>query len=110
MPILSIHDEILERKEAIGMAATVLAAISKDKHERAKFMSQRKDETDMTSNVLTAEKRGVMKVARNMKDAGLPTEQIVQMSGLTVAEIEKLKAKGQEYYTPARLAKIANCL
>jgi len=83
-------NEVLERKEAIGMAATVLAAISKDEHERARYMSRRKFETDMTSNVLTAEKRGVMKVARNMKDARLPTEQIAQMSGLSVAEIEKL--------------------
>ena len=41
----------------------------------------------MASNVLTAEKRGVMQVARNMKDARLPIEQIAQMSGLSIAEI-----------------------
>ena len=83
-------NEVLERKEAIGVAGTLLAAISKDEHERAKFMSRRKFETDMTSNVLTAEKRGVMSVARNMKTAGLTIEQIVQMSGLTATEIENL--------------------
>ena len=51
-------NELLERKEAIGMAATVLATISKDEHERAKFLSRRKFETDMTSNLLTVEERG----------------------------------------------------
>jgi hypothetical protein len=40
------------------MAGKVLAAISKDEHERAKFMSRRKFETDMTSNLLTVEARG----------------------------------------------------
>jgi len=67
-----------------------LAAISKDEHERAKYLSRRKFETDMASNVLTAEKRGVMKVARNMKDAGFPVNQISEISGLSAAEVEKL--------------------
>ena len=81
------------------MAATVLAAISKDEHERAKFLSRRKFETDMASNLLTVEERGrregmregVKDMARKLKEAALmPIDQIANMSGLSVSEIEKL--------------------
>ncbi|MDR2572641.1 MAG: hypothetical protein LBD23_20435, partial [Oscillospiraceae bacterium] len=54
-------NKVLKQKGEIGMAATVLAAISKDEHERAKRMSQRKWETDVTNNILVAEKRGEKK-------------------------------------------------
>jgi flagellar biosynthesis/type III secretory pathway protein FliH len=92
-----------------------LAEISKDEHERAKFMSRRKFETDMASNLLTAEERGrregikegvkegikegkkegvkegVRDMARKLKESGaLPVEQISRMSGLTVSEIDEL--------------------
>jgi len=92
-------NEVLEQKEALGMAGTLLAEISKDEHERAKFMSRRKFETDMASNLLTAEERGrregikegVRDMARKLKEAGaLPVEQISRMSGLTVSEIDEL--------------------
>ena len=51
-------NEMIERKEALGMASTILMNISKDDHERAKFRSRRKFETDLASNILTAEARG----------------------------------------------------
>ena len=76
------------------MAATVLAAISKDEHERAKYLSRRKFETDMTSNLLTAKAQGELdkarKIARNMKSANMPVGTIAQFTGLSVFEIEKL--------------------
>lgn len=40
------------------MAGTVLREISKDEHERARNMSRRKYETDMTNNYLVGVKRG----------------------------------------------------
>ena len=87
-------NEVLERKEAIGMAATVLAAISKDEHERAKFMSRRKFETDMDSNLLTAKSQGEIdrakKIARNMKLEGMPVETIARLSELPIFEVEEL--------------------
>ena len=76
------------------MAAHVLAAISKDEHERAKFLSRRKFETDMTSNLLTVEERGRnqgrAEVARKMKAEGMPIETIARLTDLTAPEIEKL--------------------
>lgn len=87
-------NEVLERKEAIGMAATVLAAISKDEHERAKFLSRRKFETDMASNLLTVEARGrfneKIEIARGMKLEGMPAETIARLTKLPVSEVDKL--------------------
>ena len=93
-----VINEVLERKEAIGMAATVLAAISKDEHERAKFLSRRKFETDMTSNLLTVEERGrlngrlngLREAACNMKAEGMPVETIARLTKLSASEVEKL--------------------
>ena len=90
-----IINEVLKRKDAIGMAGAVLAAISKDEHERAKFLSRRKFETDMTSNLLTVEERGrregIREIARKLKDSGtVSVEQISALSGLSVSEIERL--------------------
>ena len=87
-------NEVLERKETIGMAATVLAAISKDEHERAKFLSRRKFDTDMTSNLLTVEERGRLngprEAACNMKAEGMPVETIARLTKLSASEVEKL--------------------
>ena len=91
-------NEVLESKEAIGMAAAVLAEISKDEHERAKFLSRRKFETDMTSNLLTVEERGRRAgrldgwraVARDMKAEGMSVEAISRLTKLPVSEVENL--------------------
>ena len=87
-------NEVLERKAAIGLAGTVLAAISKDEHERARFLSRRKFEMEMTSNLLTAEAQGELnakrEVARNMKAESLSVESIARMTKLSVSDIEKL--------------------
>ena len=54
----TLINEIISERKAIDMSGAILTAISKDEHERAKIMSQRKFETDMISNLLTAEERG----------------------------------------------------
>ena len=89
------------------MAATVLAAISKDEHERAKFLSRRKFETDMTSNLLTVEERGRIEgriegiaegetikafdIARKMLKRNRPIDEIIEDTGLSHAEVESLQ-------------------
>jgi predicted transposase/invertase (TIGR01784 family) len=89
-----IINEMIERKEVLGMAGAVLTAISKDEDERAKFLSRRKAETDRISNLLTAEERGrVMgqrQVARNLKAMGMSNIDIVQATGLSINEINNL--------------------
>ena len=49
---------IIEMKEEIDMASTLLMEISKDEQERARFRSRRMAETDRISNLLTVEERG----------------------------------------------------
>ena len=88
------------------MASTVLMNISKDEHERAKFRSRRKFETDQTSNMLTAEARGeargeVMGESRGRKDERikrakalldmLDIDVIAEKFELTSDEIEEVK-------------------
>jgi len=43
------------------MAAGLLQEISQDEHERARLLSRKKYETDLYSNLHTAERRGKMK-------------------------------------------------
>ena len=89
------------------MAGTVLAEISKDEHERAKFLSRRKFETDMYNDMQTirdialkegekkgeikGEKKGIMKMVRKLKESAvMSVEQIAQISGLSIDEVNKL--------------------
>jgi predicted transposase/invertase (TIGR01784 family) len=79
-------NEMIERKEALGMASTVLMNISKDDHERAKFRSRRKFETDLASNILTATDRGR---AEGEKKTAEEMLELIK-SGYTLEQIEKL--------------------
>ncbi|MCL2220488.1 MAG: Rpn family recombination-promoting nuclease/putative transposase [Chitinispirillia bacterium] len=85
-----IINHIIETKEEVGMAATLLQEISKDEQERARFRSRRMFETDMTSNILTAEDNGRMRVAMNLKRMGMAVEEIAKATEFTVDEILKL--------------------
>ena len=57
-------NEIMEKKEVLAVAGEALITISNDERERAKQRSRRMFETDMVSNLLTAEKRGEKKGRR----------------------------------------------
>ena len=74
-------NEMIERKEALSMASTILMNISKDDHERAKFRSRRKFETDLASNILTAEARGRQGEAKEILE--------LIRNGYTLEQIEK---------------------
>ena len=71
------------------MAAKVLTSISKDEHERAKFMSRRKFETDMYSNLMTAEKRGEIRG----REEGIA---IGEERGITIGEERGREEKNRE--------------
>ena len=47
-------NEMIDRREALNMASSVLIEISKDEHERAKLRSQRKYENDLFTNIETS--------------------------------------------------------
>jgi hypothetical protein len=47
-------------------------------------------EMETYSNLHTAEKRGRIDVARNMKSEGMPVETISRLTNLSIKEIERL--------------------
>ena len=84
------------------MAGELLMSISQDERERAVFRSLRMYQTDLQSNLATAEDRGKrlgrqegrsernFEIARMMLSAGEPTEKIMSYTGLTRQEITQL--------------------
>jgi predicted transposase/invertase (TIGR01784 family) len=80
------------------MAGSLLMSVSKDERERAVYRSRRMFQTDMQSNIATAEDRGLQRglqekafdIARNMMVDGEPVEKIVRYTGLTREEVENL--------------------
>ena len=96
-------NEVIKSKEAMQMAGSLLMSVSQDERERAVFRSRRMYQTDMQSNWNTAfdngEKQGIVKgiaegianVARNLIDMQMTNEQIMQATGLSLEEIDKLR-------------------
>ena len=88
------------------MAGELLMSISQDERERAVFRSRRMYQTDLQSDLATAEDRGErrgrsigrqegkqeqrLEIARSMIADGEPVEKIMRYTGLTLAEIDRL--------------------
>ena len=77
------------------MAGNLLMSISQNERERAIFRSRRKFQTDLQSDLATAEDRGRVErsfeIARNLLKISLPLEQISIATGLTREEVENLR-------------------
>jgi predicted transposase/invertase (TIGR01784 family) len=106
----SVVNKVMDSKEALSMAGTLLTSISQNEKERAIFRSRRMYQSDLESNLRIAErmgekrgeKRGEKKgrkeerekerkeVAKNMLDDGLSIEKIAQYTKLPREEIEAL--------------------
>lgn len=92
-------NKVIESKEALQMAGNLLMSISQDERERAVFRSRRMYQTDMESNIATAEDRGrkegaldkALAIAKNLLSRNMPIDQIVEITGLTLEELESLK-------------------
>ena len=54
-------NKVIDSKEALQMAGSLLMSVSKDEREQAVYRSRRMYETDMQSNLATAEDRGKFK-------------------------------------------------
>lgn len=79
------------------MAGELLMGISQDERERAIFRSRRMYQTDLLSNLATAEARGErnkqLEIARKLLPTSLSIEQISQATGLTLEEVKDLSEK-----------------
>ena len=87
-------NEVIASKEVLQMAGNRLMSISQDERERAVFRSRRMYQTDLQSDLATAEDRGrhtgKIEIARNLLKMGMPFDQISKVTGLASAEIENL--------------------
>lgn len=103
-------NKVIAQKEEIAMASALLLEVSQDERERAQFRSRRMYETDLQSNLLTAEARGITigeargitigeargitiglyEVARNMKKRGMSLTEIAALTNLPLKEVEKI--------------------
>jgi predicted transposase/invertase (TIGR01784 family) len=87
-------NRVIQSKEALQMAGNLLMSVSKDERERAVYRSRRMYQTDMQSNIATAEdrgrKEGAFAIARNLLRMNMPLDQIVTATDLTREEVENL--------------------
>ncbi len=89
-------NEVIESKEVLQMAGNLLMRISQDERERAMFRSRRMYQTDLESDLATAEDRGKaegkairdIEIARNLLEMKLPLDQI-----RPVRELENMTQK-----------------
>ena len=88
-----VVNKVIAEKGEIAMAGVLLMEISQDEHQRAKYRSRRMFEHDKFHNEATAEERGEnrakMEMAHKMKRANKPMAEIIEFTGLTLAQIEK---------------------
>lgn len=92
-------NEVIASKEVLQMAGNLLMSISQDERERAVFRSRRMYQTDLQSNLATAEDNGriagraerSIEIARKMLSVGEPIDRIILFTDLTQQEIEQLR-------------------
>ena len=93
-----VVNRVIESKEGLAVAGEVLMSISKYERERAIFRSRRIAFADQESNRVTAERnmanaerKTKIDIAKNMIADGEPVDKVTRYTGLTRAEIEKLR-------------------
>lgn len=90
-----IVNKVIESEEVLQVAGNLLMSISQNERERAIFRSRRKFQTDMQSNLATAEDNGKairsVEIARNLLKINLPLDQIAIATGLSIEEVEHLR-------------------
>ena len=83
-------NKVIESKEVLQVAGSLLMSVSKDERERAIFRSRRMFQTDQESNIATAEARAMYKVAQNALLMNMSVDDIIKLTGLTIKEVEAL--------------------
>lgn len=95
-------NKVIESEEVLQVAGNLLMSISQDERERAVFRSRRKFQTDLQSDLATAEdngeRRGIAigeknrsaEIARSMMADGEPVDKIIRYTGLSAKEIATL--------------------
>jgi len=106
-------NEVIKAREVMSVATELLTSISQDEKEKAIFRSRKMFQSDLESNILTAEERGeergiaigeargiaigeakhkasINKIAQDMKKNNISIAPIASITGLSAEAIEKL--------------------
>jgi predicted transposase/invertase (TIGR01784 family) len=91
-----VANKIIDSKEVLKVAGTLLTGISKDERERAIFRSRRMYQSDLDSNMAIVKREGekakAFAIAKNLLGMDMPIDQIVLATDLTREEVESLIA------------------
>ena len=87
-------NKVIESKEALKVAGSALMSISQDEVERAVYRSRRMFQTDLQSNLATAEDRGsknrAIEIARNLLSMGMHYDKVLVATGLSSKDLDKI--------------------
>lgn len=87
-------NKVIESEEVLQVAGDLLMNISKNERERAIYRSRRKFQTDLQSDLATAEDRGrrqsAFTIAKNLLSMDMPREQVAAATGLTLKDLESI--------------------
>ena len=98
-----VVNKVIESEEVLQVAGNLLMSISQNERERAIYRSRRKFQTDLQSNLATAEDRGVQRgraegrvernieIARQALQMKMSAADIAKLTGLTYEEVERLR-------------------
>jgi predicted transposase/invertase (TIGR01784 family) len=90
----TIVEEVIKMDRAIQKAEERLAFVSSDKEVLRAYQMREMAMSDWTSAINYARREGEQKtaveIAGNLKNIGVPFEQVAQVTGLSIEEIEKL--------------------
>ena len=90
----AIVNKVIESEEVLQVAGDLLMNISKNERERAIYRSRRKFQTDLQSDLATAEDRGrrqsAFTIAKNLLSMDMPREQVAAATGLTLKDLESI--------------------
>jgi predicted transposase/invertase (TIGR01784 family) len=87
-------NEIVKYEEGIAMANAVLDTITKDEVERARLISELKYELNHQRQLTNAKAKGIIEgkieTAHNMRRLNFPIDQIIIITGLSLADLSDL--------------------
>jgi len=89
------HDDLINRlckvRSEVKMAKKLLSTISSDERERAIFRSRRKLQMDIDHDRAVTRDERSTEIAKNAITMGMTNDVIIQLTGLTISEVETLR-------------------
>ena len=85
-------EELAQSNEEVAEVVEVYKELSVDEKELEAYWDRQKAEMDYYAGMASAEKKGRVEIARNLRSMGLDTADITKATGLSEEEIKQLTA------------------